>query len=85
MDSLAAYLSLAISIGAVVLGIINHKRIRSSCCGKQASVSLDIEATTPPIQKSLPLLYNGTAQGHESQEGESLASSRKSSESQESR
>lgn len=85
MDSLAAYLSLAISIGAVVLGIINHKRIRSSCCGKQASISIDVESTTPPIQKSLPLLYNGTAQGSQSQEGESLASSRKSSESQESR
>ena len=49
MDStVAAYVSLAISTAAVVLGVINHKRIRSSCCGKEASVSLDIEATTPP-------------------------------------
>jgi hypothetical protein len=36
-----------LSLGAVVLGIINHKRIRSNCCGKEASVSLDIENTTP--------------------------------------
>lgn len=49
MDStIAAYVSLAISTAAVILGVINHKRIRSSCCGKEASVSLDIETTTPP-------------------------------------
>lgn len=49
MDStIAAYVSLAISTAAVILGLINHKRIRSSCCGKEASVSLDIETTTPP-------------------------------------
>lgn len=48
MDStVAAYVSLAISTAAVVLGVINHKRIRSSCCGKEASVSLDIESTSP--------------------------------------
>ena len=46
--SIAAYVSLAISTAAVILGVINHKRIRSSCCGKEASVSLDIESTTPP-------------------------------------
>ena len=88
-SSIAAYVSLAVSLGAVVLGVINHKRIRSSCCGKEASVSLDIEATTPPTQKSEPLVYNGHdaqgTQGSQSQEGESLASSRKSSESEASR
>jgi len=59
-SSIAAYASIVLSLAAVILGIINHKRIRSSCCGKEASVSLDIEATTPPTQeKSLPLVYNG--------------------------
>jgi hypothetical protein len=28
--------------------VINHKRIRSSCCGKKISASVDIEDTTPP-------------------------------------
>ena len=51
-SSITAYVSLAISIGAVVLGVINHKRIRSNCCGKEASVSLDIENTTPPTAKA---------------------------------
>jgi hypothetical protein len=64
-SSIAAYASVVLSLAAVILGIINHKRIRSSCCGKEASVSLDIEATTP-TQKSEPLVY-GTSQG--SQEG----------------
>ena len=51
MDSVAAYVSIALSIGAIVLGVINHKRIRSSCCGKEASVSLDIENTSPTQKK----------------------------------
>jgi hypothetical protein len=46
-NSIAAYTSLVISLGAVILAVINHKRIRSNCCGKEASVSLDIENTSP--------------------------------------
>jgi len=83
-SSIAAYISLAVSTGAVILGIINHKRIRSSCCGREASVSLDIEATSPR-EKSEPLVYNGTAQGSQSQEGKSVACPRESSESEASR
>jgi len=65
MDSVAAYVSIALSIGAIVLGVINHKRIRSSCCGKEASVSLDIEQTTPPAleKKSEAFLQNDTHNG----------------------
>lgn len=59
MDALSGYIALAISIGAVVLGIINHRRIRSSCCGASGSLSLDIEATTPT--KSDPLNENQKA------------------------
>ena len=55
MDSIAAYVSIALSIGAIIMGIVNHKRIRSSCCGKEASVSLDIENTTPPAIERKPL------------------------------
>ena len=40
--------ALAISLGGIILGAINHKRIRSSCCGKKMDASLDIETTTPP-------------------------------------
>ena len=35
----------------VVLGfvyrLVNHKRVRSACCGRKLEVSLDIEDTTP--------------------------------------
>ena len=83
-SSIAAYISLAVSTGAVILGIINHKRIRSSCCGREASVSLDIEATSPR-EKSEPLVYNGTAQGSQVQEVKPVAGPRQGSESQEPR
>jgi hypothetical protein len=84
-SSVASYVSVVISLMAVILGIINHKRIRSSCCGKEASVSLDIEATTPPTQKSEPLVYNGTAERGEIQESKPVVDSRKGSESEASR
>ena len=50
--------SSALAIGSIVISIlgsaiafINHKRIRSNCCGKKTEVSLDIENTTPPNEK----------------------------------
>ena len=39
----------------VALGIVyrvyvavNHRRVRSNCCGKEVVVSVDVEETTPP-------------------------------------
>lgn len=29
----------------------NHKRLRSNCCGKDLTVSVDVEETTPPAIK----------------------------------
>jgi len=46
-NAFISYLSLAISIASVVLGIVNHKRVRSNCCGRIGVVSLDVEPTTP--------------------------------------
>ena len=58
-NSLMSYLAIAMSTGAVIFGIINHRRIRSSCCGHAGSISLDIEATTPPIKDNQePLVHN---------------------------
>ena len=42
-----AIIGLIISIGGTVLAMVNHKRIRSTCCGKKLETSLDIEDTTP--------------------------------------
>ena len=38
----------ALSIASGIYSAINHKRIRSKCCGTTSEASLDIESTTPP-------------------------------------
>jgi hypothetical protein len=43
-----AFSGFAVSVLTAVVGAINHKRIRSNCCGKTADLSIDIETTTPP-------------------------------------
>jgi len=51
-QTVLASVSLAVSLlGSIVIGM-NHKRIRSACCGRIFSASLDIENTTPtkPVQ-----------------------------------
>lgn len=40
-------IALIVSVGGTIIGIINHKRIRSNCCGKDVTASIDIENTTP--------------------------------------
>ncbi len=52
-NAILTYITLAVSIGSVVLGIINHRRIRSNCCGRLHTVSLDIEHTGASVS---PLL-----------------------------
>lgn len=51
LGAYAGYLSLALAIGGMVVGAVNHKRIRSTCCRREASFSLDIETTTPPTPR----------------------------------
>jgi hypothetical protein len=52
---IVSYVALAIAIGGMVIGVFNHKRIRSSCMGQEASVSLDIENTSPKGPAPVPL------------------------------
>lgn len=42
--------AIVVSVLGSVIAAINHRRLRSSCCGKKLEASLDIETTTP--QKS---------------------------------
>jgi hypothetical protein len=44
---IVSWLSLALVVCGIVVGAVNHKRIRSRCCGVEKSVSLDIDNTTP--------------------------------------
>ena len=41
------------TLGAMVAYIVklNHKRIRSKCCDRDCTTSLDVESTTPPDNK----------------------------------
>jgi hypothetical protein len=51
MDTnVTSYIAILISSASIVLGIINHKRIRSTCCGHRGEVSIDVENTTPPLK-----------------------------------
>ena len=47
--SIVALTGMIISIATTVIAVVNHKRIRSKCCGKDVSASLDIENTSPVI------------------------------------
>lgn len=51
--------SIVVAFGGSIIAIINHKRIRSSCCGRNMVVSLDIEATSP-VEIKNPLHNNET-------------------------
>lgn len=46
-NTILPWVAIVLSVGSVVIGIVNHRRIRSNCCGKTASVSLDIDNTSP--------------------------------------
>jgi hypothetical protein len=42
-----AYCAFITSTLGVIYAAINHKRIRSNCCGKVLEASLDVSDTTP--------------------------------------
>ena len=48
-STILATVSLVVAIGGTILTMINHKRIRSHCCGKDIVASIDVENTTPSI------------------------------------
>ncbi len=49
--TILAYVGTALGALSTLYSIINHKRIRSTCCGVKAEVSLDIDNTTPQEKK----------------------------------
>jgi hypothetical protein len=54
-NGILSIVAIVVSIGGSILAVINHKRVRSTCCGKVLDVSLDVENTTPPkIQPVVP-------------------------------
>ena len=47
--------ALTISVCGIVIGAINHTRLRSKCCGKDIQASIDIERTTQPTSSPSPV------------------------------
>lgn len=58
-EAITSYVAIAMSVGTAIIGIVNHKRVRSVCCNRKLEVSLDIEATTPPNKLELKLPVAG--------------------------
>jgi hypothetical protein len=54
-------LALICSIGYCVYKSVNHTQIRSSCCGRVATVSLDVSAT-PMATEEAAAVANAVAQ-----------------------
>lgn len=50
MDSnnILSIISIVVAVSTAIIGIINHKRIRSKCGKKELVASIDIENTSPP-------------------------------------
>ena len=49
--NIIAYCGFIVSSAVAILGAVNHKRCRSNCLGKDMTVSIDVENTTPPETK----------------------------------
>lgn len=47
---IVGWVALGVSICGTIIGIINHKQIRSTCCGRTADISLDITDTIHTTQ-----------------------------------
>ena len=46
-EQLFNYFAFGMSVVSIIIGAINHKRIRSTCCGRNITSSIDIESTSP--------------------------------------
>jgi hypothetical protein len=43
---LLLYVGFALSVGSTVIAVVNHKYVKSKCCGRKIEISLDIGNTT---------------------------------------
>jgi hypothetical protein len=48
IGAIAGYISMVMMIIGSVIAVINHRRIRSECCGTRGSIALDIDSTSSP-------------------------------------
>lgn len=41
------YVAMALTIVGAIYAAVNHKHIRSNCCGRVGEISLDVDTVTP--------------------------------------
>jgi hypothetical protein len=44
-------IALVVSVGGSIVAVLNHKRVKSTCCGRTIDASFDVENTTPTQPK----------------------------------
>ena len=44
-NNILSIFSLSISVVGIIISIINHKRVKSTCCKKELSASFDVDST----------------------------------------
>ena len=45
-SAIVGWVALGISVFGSIIGVINHRKIRSQCCGRTGEIALDITDTT---------------------------------------
>jgi hypothetical protein len=51
IGSYLGYVSMVIMGIGSIIALVNHRSIKSRCCDREASISLDIDSTSPPDKK----------------------------------
>lgn len=49
IGGMAGSISLLIILADKIYYLVNHRRVRSKCCGRNMDMSIDIDQTTPNI------------------------------------
>ena len=54
------YIAMGLTVAGAIYAAINHKRIRSNCCGTKGEISLDVD-TMPAASAPSPKAASGEA------------------------
>lgn len=46
-NTILSTVAIVVSVSGAIISAINHTRIRSACCGREGTISLDIEKSSP--------------------------------------
>lgn len=49
--NIMSIIAIVVSIGGAIIGVFNHKKIRSKCGDKVLEASIDITNTSPEVKK----------------------------------